>query len=448
MVWSNQAVESITIPSGATSGARIVIDANGIIEYDENNNPVIQITTTGDNFIQITDANGNTLSSLDSLGNISGGIGTFDSLIAQSINYQGEELATYIQTFCQGIVVAANRTPAKTFGIQSEYGLLGFTVDWGSLNSTIFNNNPGDRIWKVHINGQISANSFIGGDVLDVRIRYRAGTSNATITDTILSGWLIPITSTKPINIIIDDIFETLDTGNVESYILTCQVLGGSGSNVSSNSDWWVAFEDSGLQPPIQGFANNGGGTRYSGSDSGGSGGGGTQSVTKTYTATWSANYKGNGNYDSFFGTGQNLHQGYYDGTNGNQQSLIGFPTGQIQADIGSGTVTKVELFLYANHWYPNSGGTAIIGFSGLTGSNANPPNNIGNPSSNIFQVSGYAYPGGQWILINHNAQFWATGAYSAICVGPGPSQSHVYYGVYNGDQQAHPPQLKITWSK
>lgn len=47
MVWTNQTTQSITIPSGATSGARVVIDANGITEYNSSNQIVAQLSSNG-----------------------------------------------------------------------------------------------------------------------------------------------------------------------------------------------------------------------------------------------------------------------------------------------------------------------------------------------------------------------------------------------------------------
>lgn len=44
MVWTNQATDRLVFPPGATTGARIVIDSNGIIIYDNANNIVWSAT--------------------------------------------------------------------------------------------------------------------------------------------------------------------------------------------------------------------------------------------------------------------------------------------------------------------------------------------------------------------------------------------------------------------
>lgn len=48
MVWSNQAPTEIVIPPGAISGERIVINSEGILGYDQNNNLVLQILPNTD----------------------------------------------------------------------------------------------------------------------------------------------------------------------------------------------------------------------------------------------------------------------------------------------------------------------------------------------------------------------------------------------------------------
>jgi hypothetical protein len=47
MVWSNQESTSLVFPAGATTGARIVIDQNGIVIYDFNNHPIFVASPNG-----------------------------------------------------------------------------------------------------------------------------------------------------------------------------------------------------------------------------------------------------------------------------------------------------------------------------------------------------------------------------------------------------------------
>src|SRR5215469_355182 len=46
-VWSNDQTNQLVFPPGAVSGARIVIDQNGIIIYDASNNVVFAATPNG-----------------------------------------------------------------------------------------------------------------------------------------------------------------------------------------------------------------------------------------------------------------------------------------------------------------------------------------------------------------------------------------------------------------
>src|SRR5690606_33117207 len=82
------------------------------------------------------------------------------------------------------------------------------------------------------------------------------------------------------------------------------------------------------------------------------------QQYVKTYTSTNSNAFQSDGTNR---GT-EELYQGYYSGTNGNQFSLIAFDDAQIRSDTSGATINKIELYLNNNHFYQNSGGDALIG--------------------------------------------------------------------------------------
>ena len=159
--------------------------------------------------------------------------------------------------------------------------------------------------------------------------------------------------------------------------------------------------------------------------------------LKETYTATWSANYRGNGARNTF---DERPHQGFFSSTNGNQRSLIGFPTSQIQADHAGRTITRVRVYLYFSHWFNNSGGTAVLGHHGHT----SPPSSFSANTDNV-RSSGWPKPGGRWVTYDVGAQDWATGAKTGIALGPGPSTSRTYYGRARGFQESNPPRLEIT---
>lgn len=158
--------------------------------------------------------------------------------------------------------------------------------------------------------------------------------------------------------------------------------------------------------------------------------------ITRTYTATWSQVYKGTGKQNGF---ASGLNQGQYTSTNGNQKSLIGFPSSTIQSDHAGRTVTRVRVFLYYKHWFNNSGGTAIIGHHG----HSSAPSTFSATTDQV-RSSSWPKPGGRTVTYNVGIQSWVTGAKKGIAIGPGPSISHLYYGTAHKHNQSRPPRLEI----
>lgn len=168
---------------------------------------------------------------------------------------------------------------------------------------------------------------------------------------------------------------------------------------------------------------------------------------TRTWAATWSSGYNGNGGQIS---SGSNHKQGYYSSTNGNTKAAVGFDDADIRSALSGvalGDITKVELYLYFNHWYNNSGGTAIIGRHG-----SNAPASWGSLSSVVTDVvrsSNWPKPGGRWVNITSmHKQGWQNGDTKGVVVGPAPSRSLGYYGTFNGNSQNNPPKVRITYKK
>lgn len=95
---------------------------------------------------------------------------------------------------------------------------------------------------------------------------------------------------------------------------------------------------------------------------------------TTTYTSTWAATswatYKGSGSKRTDLGT--EVAQGYYDGTNGNQQAVILFAGTAIAGEVGksiggaitaSTTLAKATLSITATHSYSSAGATGRVGY-------------------------------------------------------------------------------------
>lgn len=183
-----------------------------------------------------------------------------------------------------------------------------------------------------------------------------------------------------------------------------------------------------------------------------------TPPAKQTYTSTWEGNASG-----SYRGTGVKrtdlpgeVAQGYYGGTNGNQSAVVTFNSANSTGDetgksistaLTGATVTRVEVFLYATHWFSYAGGTARIGYANLT---AVPATFTG--AKPYVSATGWKRDTGRWVTITSSALASAltSGACRAITVGPGASTSSTYYGKFADvtATSSRRPKLRITYSK
>lgn len=149
---------------------------------------------------------------------------------------------------------------------------------------------------------------------------------------------------------------------------------------------------------------NNGGGSQDTGS----------QIVRRT--DTWGA-----GGYGGDVNDGS-IVQGYYSGY-GNRNGSWKFSSAMRSALSGS-TIEKFEVYLYANHWYYGSGGTASIrpttgGYQSWTGS--------------AFTSSNWPRHAGRWVTVPSSwYPYIASGTYGGIGVQTS-SNSSTYYGRFSG---------------
>ena len=159
---------------------------------------------------------------------------------------------------------------------------------------------------------------------------------------------------------------------------------------------------------------------------------------TKTLDASWSGTYQQSGSKRDV----NEVYQGYYSSTNGNQRGLIGFAALGLPAGA---TVTKVEAYVYAAHWGDSAGGTLALGTHGYT---AEPSSYTTGGNQDDVRAAWSSKNGGKWITLpaSRNAGF-ASGALRGVIIGPGPSTSTLsYYGYFNGAAQSNNPQLRVSY--
>ena len=165
-----------------------------------------------------------------------------------------------------------------------------------------------------------------------------------------------------------------------------------------------------------------------------------TYTATKSFAATWGASYRSSGvkRTDT-----DDLFQGYYSGTNGNQRSLCGFNVTGIPAGA---SIVSATLSLYATHWYANSGGIAVIGTHGYTSEPGSSPSFTAdrlrytwNTKTGSRTINLGTTIGGQLL----------SGAVKGLAFGPGPSTSTTYYGSFSGTGSYRPTiTLKYQWTQ
>lgn len=176
------------------------------------------------------------------------------------------------------------------------------------------------------------------------------------------------------------------------------------------------------------------------------------------YVSIWTSNssqtYKGDGTKNTIVPT--EVIEGYFPGTsNGNQKSVVLFTAANSTGDeagvsigtaLSGATISKVEVYLYANHWWYNDGGTARIGYYDASSI----PTTLGTLSPYVTQ-SGWAKNSGRWVNVTSAAfiKDLLDGSARGITLGPGVGTNPEYYGKFNGaTASSNKPRLRITYSK
>lgn len=166
-----------------------------------------------------------------------------------------------------------------------------------------------------------------------------------------------------------------------------------------------------------------------------------TYTATKSFAATWGASYRADGSKRT---DSSDLFQGLSSSGsyNGNQKSLVGFNVSGIPSGA---TLVSATLSLYANHWYNNGGGVAIIG----THTNASEPSSSpGGLTPDRLRYTWNSKTGQRTINLGSTVgTALLNGSAKGLMFGPGPSSSQTYYGYFEGTGAYRPTiTLKYQW--
>ena len=165
-----------------------------------------------------------------------------------------------------------------------------------------------------------------------------------------------------------------------------------------------------------------------------------SRDYVRTYNATWGRTWRESGSVRTDIGP--DLIQGRASSSGAtNNYAMCGFPS-QVYTDLQGATVSKIEVYLYASHWW-NQAGTAVIGTHG----------NVSFPSS--FSYSGQFFSAnwkrgeGRWVTLPR--EWYAgfkSGANRGITLGGNVGTSNVYYGKFYGYATSRGPKLRVSYTK
>lgn len=217
-------------------------------------------------------------------------------------------------------------------------------------------------------------------------------------------------------------LFEPTETSR-HRFLMTARRGASSGSiNVRGNRDMEFWIKDIGPKPPIVGNLSRGGGALSGGTATA------APAPKKQYyvdlAPVGSRAWNGSG---GIIATNGDVYQGYHS-SNGNTSGMFWYNLPNI-----TGTVDRVDVYMYFRHWYFNSGGTVIMNISDNRGAGAGFWKARGD-----WYVPGWPKPGSKTVTVpgDWNAFFKGTnnnqfnGRATCITIGPGAGTNQTYYGV------------------
>ena len=392
--------------------------------YVTNRPNYLTVRKGGTTLAAVNDTGGGSFQQLS----ISGQDLTGDGVMDKGLEIYGTEFLDWMDQFPRGIVAWENFSPdsASLAVAETGYGEIGFTAI------------PG-RLYRIQYRSMIENNSA-QSIVTKLRMTY-ADDPAAAASPTVTSAQLLqtninlgPAETIANADYYFNDFAmlynETLVPRNVRvlitmaggaSTVVTMRAQGGGLSTFASpESGCMLSVEDVGPYRGQGGVMNTGGAAVAP-----------LQTYTGTWTSTTAVTYMGSGAKDSSQGA-EDMKQGYssYDG---DSKSLWIFPSSMVTtlaAVTADANITKVRIYLYANHWYNNSGGTGLIKRHNYASAPASSPS-----MTTVVSSTGWPKPGGRWVDITNASGVKAAlrgGTMRGIGVGPAGTTSQTYYGRFN----------------
>jgi hypothetical protein len=450
-----------TISAGPINGTHAEVTATGFYSYVEDPidgvpNQAVRIGTDGDTIGIIDPISGGTLASISQDGIIS----SQSASILNEIEVQGEDLVG--PTFLD--MSAGMRSPYRDSILSA---LPAGLVQWGArYTSSNLTDNPDGvgifeimvpmyygRMYKIQTNA-LRVHSSIANVGAEIRVYRTTGTledpNSIPAAPTVTSSMLcrVPITNidqTAGEPMALNHLYfpSSVPEGKQGQFLWNMRLLLAVSRVTGSVANVYV--EGTTLDP-IEFWVEDIGPAFSNGGQESDGGGGVTgtplppPSTTppKTYTQTIASagayTFKGDGSRRT---DTTDVVQGY-NSYNGDGKGYWVFPT--LTGYLSGATVNKIEVYAYANHWYYNSGGTALI--------KVHNSQNSTFPSTWTTAISstGWPKPGGRWVTLPSSLYAgFKSGTYKGFGVGPANSSNLLYYGRFNGGTSAR---IRLTYTK
>ncbi|MGM9465371.1 hypothetical protein [Streptomyces murinus] len=404
-------LECRSVLSTPGSGARAEISPQGLRLYDELGGEAVSLTTGTPNYLTLTN-DGTAVATIDQDGNT----GVADLAVAGTLTIGGDPIETYLAGLARGLVAVDYQALSVTAG-NTDYGYVELAFDADT-----------SRMYRVVLDCY-AAPSAAGGELV-VALRD-GGSKTPSVSSPQIQSVTFPMPTTGYRRVHLETIRSGASFGTgLHRLLITfrCQ-SGPSGQTVrlfGGGGYLGVMYiEDVGPYIPETGVYNVGGGTTTPPK----------KTYTKTYTASWSGSYSKRAGYNGYYGN--QCMQGYFDSTNGMQASLVGFPAA-LGTDLAGAVIEKAEVYLYFDHFYYNSGGKVTIKAHKLTSRPAT------FSSDSESQTVSWGKNVGKWVDVT---QVFDSVNWRGIALDPNNSDK-TYYGRAQGVGQAHPPQLRVVYTK
>lgn len=158
-----------------------------------------------------------------------------------------------------------------------------------------------------------------------------------------------------------------------------------------------------------------------------------------TWTADWSQTFNGD---DTLRWNNVNLTQGYWNSFNGNQESVIGFPHESVINTLKNATITKVEIYMYAQKAYSKT----FLARNLFHSASAPQPTMATIPRFGTPTFEEFATAQGKWYdITSMGTAGWKSGQVKGLTFQPNTFDRH-YSGIFDGHTQSHPPKLRVTY--